>query len=201
MATFPLAMQKLISEFARLPSIGEKSATRLAYYLLNSNRPLAFSLAECLKRASESVKLCEQCYFLTDEPLCSVCRNPARDGSLICVVEKPMDVLAVERVGEYKGYYHVLHGLWAPLKGQGPENIKLKELVERLKQGVVKEVIIATGSTVEGDATAIYLARLVNELGVKTSRLAQGMPKGGELEYADEITLSRAFSGRSKIGL
>ena len=194
-------MQKLIAELSRLPSIGEKSATRLAYHLLNNRKDLALSLADSLKRAADSVRLCERCFFLTEEPLCSICNNPSRDSSLLCVVEKPMDLVAVERVGEYKGLYHVLHGLWAPLKGQGPESMKLKELLERLKGGSVSEVIIATSSTVEGDATAIYIARLVSELGVKSSRLAQGIPKGGELEYADEITLSRAFSGRSKIGI
>ena len=200
MAEFPPAMQKLIAEFSRLPSIGEKSATRLAYYLLNTKRELAVTLADSLKKAVESVRLCDRCFFLTDETRCAICRNAGRDASLLCVVEKPMDVVAVERTGEYNGYYHVLHGLWAPLRGQGPESLKLKELMDRLKEGVVKEVILATGATVEGDATAIYVARLVGELGIKCSRLAQGMPKGGELEYADEITLSRAFSGRSKIG-
>ncbi len=199
MATFPPLMQKLISEFSRLPSIGEKSATRLAYYLLNSNPELAIRLSESLKAAVEGVHFCERCFFLSEESLCSICRNPGRDASLLCVVEKPMDLMAIERVGEYHGYYHVLHGLWAPLRGQGPEDMKLKELIERLKEGTVKEVILATGATVEGDATAIYVARLVGELGIRCSRLAQGIPKGGELEYADDITLSRAFSGRSRI--
>jgi recombination protein RecR len=199
MADFPPAMQRLIAEFSRLPSIGEKSATRLAYYLLNSNRELAQSLSEALRKAVTAVRLCERCFFLSEEPLCAICRNPNRDNTTLCLVEKPMDLVAVERVGEYKGYYHVLHGLWAPLKGQGPESMRLKELIERVKAGGIAEVIIATSSTVEGDATAMYVARILGELGVKTSRLAQGIPKGGELEYSDEITLSRAFSGRSVI--
>jgi len=190
-------MQKLIVELSKLPSIGEKSATRLAYFLLNSRRELALSLSDSLQRAVQAVRLCEKCFFLSEEPLCSICRDPSRDSALLCVVEKPMDLVAVERVGEYRGFYHVLHGLWAPLRGQGPENMRLKELLDKVKSGRIGEVIIATSSTVEGDATAMYIARLLSELGVKTSRLAQGIPKGGELEYSDEITLSRAFSGRS----
>lgn len=200
MLSLPQSMQKLIREFSRLPSLGEKSATRLAYYLVNNHRELALSLAGALKNASERVKLCRECFYLCEDDLCSICRNSARDGSLLCVVEKPADLMAIERVGEYRGLYHVLHGLWAPLRGQGPESMKLAELVARIKQGKIKEVIIATGSTVEGDATALYVARLLGELGVKSSRLAQGMPKGGELEYADEVTLSRAFSGRTVLG-
>ena len=186
-------------ELAKLPSIGEKTAARLAYHLVSQDRKLGFSLAEAVRRAVESVRLCERCFYLSEEALCRVCANAARDASLICVVEKPMDLVAIERVGEYRGYYHVLHGLWAPLKGQGPEQMKLNELLERAKDPAVKEVIIATGSTVEGDATALYIARLLAERGVRSTRLAQGMPKGGELEYADEVTLSRAFAGRSVI--
>lgn len=200
MFSFPPAMQKLIAELSRLPSIGEKSATRLAYHLIQNDRALAPALAASLTRALEAVSLCEQCFFFTEEKLCAICRNEARDRGLICVVEKPMDLVAIERVGEFKGVYHVLHGLWAPLRGMGPEEMKLNELVARVKAGGVREIIMATGSTVEGDATALYVARMLGELGVKTSRLAQGMPKGGELEYADEVTLSRALSGRSTIG-
>jgi recombination protein RecR len=200
MYSFPRAMQKLVAELAKLPSIGEKSATRLAYHLVSSERGLAGSLAAVLVEAVERVKLCERCFFLTEENVCQMCRDGARDASMLCVVEKPMDVIALERVGEFRGGYHVLHGVWAPLRGQGPESMKLKELLERLKQGVVKELILATSSTVEGDATALYIAQLVHEFGVKTSRLAQGVPKGGELEYLDDVTLSRAFSGRNPIG-
>ena len=192
-------MQKLIRELSRLPSVGEKTAARLAYYLLNDNRELASTLAEAIQKASENVRFCERCFFLSEERLCSICRADNRDSSLLCVVEKPMDLIALEKVGEYRGYFHVLHGLWAPLKGQGPETMKLKELNDRLLGGEIKEVIIATSSTVEGDATALYLARMVSELGLRVSRLAQGMPRGGELEYADEVTLSRALSGRSTI--
>ena len=192
-------MQKLIRELSRLPSIGEKSATRLAYHLLNNERKLAVTLSEALSAAVNTVRLCERCFFMSENPLCQICSNTSRDGALLCVVEKPMDLVAIERTGEFRGYYHVLHGLWAPLRGQGPENMKLKELIERLKSGVVKEVILATGATVEGDATSLYIARLLTEMGLKTTRLAQGIPKGGELEFADDITISRAFSGRRSV--
>lgn len=200
MLSLPQSMQRLIREFSKLPSLGEKSATRLAYYLVNNHRAQAEALALALRDAMQNVKLCERCFYLSEEPLCVVCKNESRDPSVVCVVEKPADLIAIERVGEFRGQYHVLHGLWAPLKGQGPESMKLQELLARLGQGVIKEVIIATGSTVEGDATALYVAKLVADFGVQSTRLAQGMPKGGELEYADEVTLSRAFSGRTAIG-
>lgn len=190
-------MQKLIKELSKLPTIGEKSATRLAYHLISNNQALSRSLSAALTDAVDQIGFCEECFFFTETPRCSLCDNPTRDDSLLCVVEKPMDLISIERVGEFKGRYHVLHGLWAPLRGQGPEHMKLKELVARLEQGVIREVILATSSTVEGDATALYIARVVGELGIETSRLAQGMPKGGELEYLDDVTLSRAFSGRS----
>ena len=192
-------MQKLIRELTKLPSIGEKTATRLAYHLVSQDRQLGASLGEALRAAGEGVKLCESCFFLTEEPICSICRDPGRDKSLVCVVEKPMDLVAIERTGEFKGLYHVLHGLWAPLRGQGPESMKLKQLIDRIKKGSVQEIILATSSTVEGDATALYIARLVSELGIGASRLAQGMSKGAELEYADDVTLTRALSGRSRI--
>ena len=199
MLSFPPAMQKLIRELSKLPSIGEKSATRLAYHLVNNDRALAESLAETLRHAVKGVQPCSRCFNLSEGELCTICKNPQRDVALICVVEKPMDLVAIERMGEYRGLYHVLHGLWAPLRGQGPESMKLSELIARLEGGGIKEVILATSSTVEGDATALYVARLVAQKGIPTSRLAQGMPKGGELEYADDITLSRALSGRHVI--
>jgi len=201
MFSFPPALQKLIAELTKLPSIGEKSAARLAYHLVNGNRALAGSLAQALQHAAQNVKLCSRCFFLSESELCAICSSSSRDASLLCVIEKPMDLIAIERMGDFRGYYHVLHGLWAPLRGQGPESMKLNELVARVKTGEVKEVIIATGSTVEGDATALYLARLINELGIRSSRLAQGMPRGGELEYADDVTLSRALAGRSVINV
>lgn len=193
----PSSLQKLIAELSKLPSIGEKSATRLAHFLVSSNRPLAGTLAEALKKAAAEVRLCDTCFHLSDQARCNICSSSGRDTSVICVVEKPVDLIAVERGGEYRGLYHVLHGLWAPIRGQGPESMKLSELIARVKSGGINEVILAMSATVEGDATALYIARAMTEFNVKTSRLAQGMPKGGELEYADEVTLSRALSGRS----
>jgi recombination protein RecR len=199
MLSLPQSIQKLIRELSKLPSVGEKSATRLAYFLINGDRAVAKSLSQALLVAANEVKYCEECFFLSDNPKCPVCLDPTRDKSLLCVVEKPTDLIALERSGDYRGVFHVLHGLWAPLRGQGPESIKAKELMARAKTGVIKEVIIATSSTVEGDATAMYLARQLAEIGVRSSRPAQGIPKGGELEYADDVTLSRAILGRNVI--
>lgn len=197
MVAFPQPMQRLVACLSKLPSLGEKSASRLAYFMLNGNRDLAQALAAAIQDAVQQVKFCERCYFLSDQSLCGICRSGDRDPALICVVEKPMDVIAIERVGEFRGLYHVLQGLWAPLRGVGPEQIKLKELLSRLEDGTVREVILATNVTVEGDATAMYIANMLAERGIKATRLAQGMPKGGELEFADDLTLSRAFSGRN----
>lgn len=196
-------MQKVISELARLPSIGEKSAVRLANHLINGNGNNVFAqqLASALIEAADKVKLCESCFFYTEGEQCRICQDESRDSTVICVVEKPMDLIAIERVGEFKGYYHVLHGVWSPLRGKGAESIRLQELVERLKDSPVKEVILATGTTVEGDATAMYVSRMVSESGIRTSRLAQGVPKGGDLEYLDDVTLSRALAGRGRLGL
>lgn len=201
MASYPHALQKLIQEFSRLPSVGEKTAARLAYYLVTKNKELASALAASLKQAVQSVRLCERCFFLAEGNLCEICANPSRDSSVICVVEKPMDVIAIERMNEFTGVYHVLHGLWAPLRGQGSDSMKIEELMRRVRgdESAVKEVILATGSTVEGDATALYIARFLNEINIKATRPAQGIPKGAELEYADDLTLSRAFSARGII--
>lgn len=199
MVRFPEAFDRLIRELTKLPSIGEKSATRLAYYLIQNDRKLAQSLARVLEEAAQKVKLCAECFYLTDETLCPICKDPLRDRSIICIVEKPMDLTAIERVREYKGLYHVLHGLWAPLRGQGPESMTLEPLLRRVKDLGVKEAILATSSTVEGDATALYVAHLLSERSVKVTRLAQGIPKGGELEYADDLTLSKALAGRNVI--
>ena len=199
MSNYPPAMQKLIRELTRLPTIGERSAIRLAYYLVSGNRDHANSLSKTIQDSVSAIQLCEQCFFLSEGPRCSICLNSSRDPTLLCVVEKPSDVIAIERMQEYRGYYHVLHGLWAPLKGQGPEVMRLAELLARVKDGPVKEVILATSSTVEGDATALYVARHMSSMGVTITRPAQGIPKGAELEYADDLTLSRAFSGRGVI--
>jgi len=199
MGLFPPSMQRLIQELSRLPSIGEKSATRLAYHLVQNDKKLAEDLSVALKATVGSVQLCSSCFHLTDSEQCRICLDSQRDSSLICIVEKPMDVIAIERMGEFRGLFHVLHGQWSPLRGKDPSQLKIGELVERIKRGGVREVILATSSTVEGDATALYIARLLTPHGVEVSRLAQGIPKGGELEYADEITLSRALSGRSSV--
>jgi recombination protein RecR len=189
----------LIKELSKLPSVGEKTATRLAYHLVANDRDLARSLGEALQIASQQVRLCGRCFFLSEDDLCAVCKSGTRDQTVLCVVEKPVDLVAIERVGEFKGTYHVLHGLWAPLRGQGPESMKLKELMVRVKGEPIREVIIATSATVEGDATALYIGRMLADVGVSATRPAQGIPKGGELEYADDVTLSRAFAARSAL--
>lgn len=201
MLSYPKALQKLIQEFSKLPSIGEKTAARLAYSIITKNKAQAISLADALKEAVESIRLCADCFFLAENNFCSICQNKNRDRSIVCVVEKPMDVIAIERMDEFKGLYHVLHGLWAPLRGQSAGSMKINELVARVRLGEIKEVIMATGSTVEGDATALYIARSLAELGVKITRPAQGIPKGADMEYADDLTLSRAFSARNLINL
>lgn len=197
MLSFPPSMQRLIKELSKLPSIGEKSAARLAYHLVQNDKNLAKTLSEAMIAAASTIKLCGRCFYFSEGDECSICRNTSRDSSVVCVVEKPVDLMAIERVGEFRGLFHVLHGLWAPLRGQGPESMKLAELIKRIKAESIKEVIIATSSTVEGDATALYIGKILSEMGVKTTRPAQGLPKGGELEYADDVTLSRAFSGRN----
>jgi recombination protein RecR len=197
--SFPKSLQKLVRELSRLPSVGEKTASRLAYHLVANDPALADSLSAALIDAVKGTCFCEQCFSLTEGALCHVCQDPKRDIQQVCVVEKPMDMIAIERTGEFNGLYHVLHGVWAPLRGLGPETMKLKELVERLRGGAITELIMATSSTVEGDATALYIARVVSEFKVTVSRLAQGVPKGGELEYLDDVTLSRAFQGRSAL--
>jgi len=199
MLSFPRSLQRLVQELCKLPSIGEKSAARLAYFLVTRDRKIGLAIADAIQQALNNTKLCGRCFNLTEDPICEVCQKGDRNSTLLCVVEKPIDVSLIERVGEFKGHYHVLHGLWAPLRGQGPESMKLNELMQRIRAGGVQEVILALSSTVEGDATALYIAKLLQGLGVRTSRLAQGLPKGGELEYADDVTLSRAFSGRNVV--
>ena len=201
MLSFPPALQKLIRELSKLPSIGEKTATRLAYHLVANDRDLAISLSTALQASAQDVSLCETCFFLSEGTQCSICRNPSRDTGLICVVEKPVDLVAIERGREYQGSYHVLHGLWTPLRGQGPDSMRLKELMARISGSLPREVILATSATVEGDATALYIGRQLAELGIKVTRPAQGLPKGGELEFADDVTLSRAFAARSDLSV
>jgi len=193
----PLA--QLAEQFGRLPGIGRKSAQRLAYFVLNLPEEEARAFAEAIVDARLHVRRCALCCDLTDGDLCAVCRSASRDGSIICVVEDPRDVMAVERTHEFRGLYHVLHGVISPLNGVGPEHLSVKELLRRFEDGLVKEVIMATNPTVEGEATAMYLSRLLKPLGVRVTRLAYGVPVGADLEYADEVTLSRALEGRREI--
>ena len=190
----PLA--HLAEQFGRLPGIGRKSAQRLAYFTLNMPETEAKAFAEAILSARERVRKCAVCCDLTDRELCAVCRGANRDGSVICVVEDPRDVMAIERTHEYRGLYHVLHGVISPLNGIGPEALSVKELLARFGDGLVQEVIMATNPTVEGEATAMYLSRLLKPLGVAVTRLAYGVPVGADLEYADEVTLARALEGR-----
>ncbi len=194
-----LPLTKLIEQFARLPGVGRKTAQRFAFYILDLPEEKARQFAETIVEARTKMKKCAVCGNLTDAELCPICAAAGRDHSTICVVEDPRDVLAFERTREYTGVYHVLHGLISPMEGVGPEQLTIKELLARVNKGGVEEVIMATNPTVEGEATAMYLARLLKPLGVKTSRLAYGIPVGGNLEYADEVTLYRALQGRSEI--
>lgn len=199
MAYQVVPLQKLIEQFERLPGIGRKSAQRLAFYMLDLPKERAEEFARAILDARSQIHKCALCQNLTDSELCPVCSDPKRDRSLICVVESPQDVVAFERTREYPGTYHVLHGLISPMEGVGPDQLCIKELLARLPQGDVREVIMATNPTVEGEATAMYLARLLKPMGLRVTRLAYGIPVGGSLEYADEVTLFRALEGRSEI--
>ena len=189
-------IQDLIDELGRLPGVGPKSAQRIAFHIIQSDRVDISRLAEILKTVKERVKFCTTCGNISEEELCRICKDPRRDNSSICVVEESKDVLAIEKTREFKGKYHVLGGAISPIDGIGPESLRIKELMTRLAQTQINEVIIATDPNLEGEATATYLTRLIKPLGVKVSRLASGLPVGGDLEYADEITLGRAFEGR-----
>ena len=227
---FPLSMRKLIAELSKLPAIGERSATRLAYHIINSKSEDSEKLAAAIIEAKSKVRLCETCFGLTDEPICPICADSNRNHKTICVVEKPADLIAIERSGGFDGIYHVIHGLWSPLRGIGPEETKISELIKRVRENAdtcagfprvehsdinadnvtndttsntppqkIEELIIATSTTVEGDVTAMYIAKNGSSFGVKISRIAQGLPKGGELEYADQGTLAHAMQGRNVI--
>jgi recombination protein RecR len=193
----PPAMTRLVKELSRLPGVGEKTASRLAFNLLNRPREEVIALAEALLEMKERVGLCSGCFGLSDTVRCRICDDPAREHDLICVVEGPADLMAIERARSYNGVYHVLHGAIAPLDGIGPDDIKIKELTARLRDaGVIREVIVATNATVEGEATALYLAKVLRPLGIRVTRLARGLPAGGDLEYSDSATLSSALAGR-----
>ena len=201
MTVDPIARLTLL--FARLPGVGEKTAQRLAFHVLKSPPEYAADLAQALLALRQEVRLCSRCCNLTAQDPCALCKDPQRDARMICVVESVPDLLAVERTREFRGRYHVLHGALSPLDGIGPDQLKLKELLARLHPGpadeAVTEVIIATDPTVEGEATALYITRLVKPLGIRVTRIAQGLPSGGDLEYADQVTLARALSGRREL--
>lgn len=199
MAYNVLPLTKLIEQFERLPGIGRKSAQRLAFYVLSLSKERAQQFADAIVEAHEKIKKCKVCQSLTETELCPICADQARDRSIVCVVENSQDVIAFERTKEYHGLYHVLHGLISPMDGIGPDQLYIKELLSRLNDGLVKEVVMATNPTVEGEATAMYLARLLKPMNVRVTRLAYGIPVGSNLEYADEVTLYRALEGRSEI--
>ena len=200
MRHYPRSLNKLINEFGKLPGIGGKTAQRLAFHVLSLTDREAEALAESILEAKQNLHYCEVCGNLTDKELCGICSDAARDRSVICVVETPQDVMAMERIREYNGLYHVLHGAISPAEGIGPADINLKSLIERLQSSdEVKEVIIATNPNIEGEATAMYIARLLKLAGIKVTRIAHGIPVGGDLEYADEVTLLKAIEGRREL--
>lgn len=199
MALFAKPIERLIRELSKFPGVGAKTATRLAFYILRSSGEDAKSLADAILAVKEKIRLCSECFNITDIDPCLLCRDERRAKDLICVVEEPQDVAAIEKTAEYKGLYHVLHGVLSPLDGVGPDDLNLKDLVKRVLDNDVKEVIVATNPKVEGETTALYISRLLKPFDVKVTRLAQGLPMGGELEYFDEATVARAIEGRREI--
>jgi recombination protein RecR len=200
-AALPVAVQRLVDEFGRLPGIGPKTASRLVFHLLREPPQQSRDLAEALRELTESVVYCRRCFNIADASPCALCLDGGRDSGLLCVVEEPLDVAALERSHEYKGLYHVLHGTISPLQGIGPDDLRIRELVERLRTETVRELILATNPSLEGDATAMYVERAAHAAApaLRVTRLARGLPVGGDIEYADEVTLARAFEGRSEV--
>tara|TARA_B100000686_G_scaffold282418_2_gene304821 strand:- start:908 stop:1516 length:609 start_codon:yes stop_codon:yes gene_type:complete len=199
MSIYTPAVQTLIDELGKLPGVGPKSAQRIAFHLVKLSEDDALRLSNAIREAKEKVRFCEKCFNMSDEIICEICSDSRRDPSLVCVVEEPRDIVAVERTQEYKGFYHVLQGAINPIDGIGPEQLRVKELLDRLKENVISEVILCTNPNIEGEATAMYLARLLEPLGVAVTRIASGLPVGGDLEYADELTLGRALEGRRQV--
>lgn len=190
---------RLLEELERLPGIGPKSAQRIAYWLLTSENADAQRLADAILEVKRTIHFCPVCFNFAEGDLCDVCADPARDRSVVCVVEEPRDLVAIDRTGEFRGTYHVLQGVISPMDGVGPERLRVRELIDRLASGEITEVVVATNPNVEGETTALYLARLIKPLGVKVTRIASGLPVGGDLEYADEVTLGRALEGRREM--
>ncbi len=199
MDQYALPIGNLIEQLSKLPGIGRKTAQRLAFYILEMEEIEAEKLSKAITNAKEKIRLCSICCNLTDEDPCHICRNDMRDKSIICVVEGAKDIIAMEKSKEYKGGYHVLHGVISPMDNVGPDDIRVKELLDRLSDGVVKEIVLATNPTVEGEATALYISRLIKPLGIKVTRIAHGIPVGGDLEYFDEVTLAKAMDNRREI--
>jgi recombination protein RecR len=196
MSDFAPSVSRLIDELKRLPGIGQKTAQRLAFFLLRSDREQALGLADAIREAKDKIRECSVCNNITDTDPCQYCTSATRSRKTICVVEEPPNILAVERTRQFSGLYHVLGGALSPLQGIGPEQLKIKSLIERLKGGTVEEIIIATNPTTEGEATAVYLSKLIKPLGVRVTRIAMGIPVGSDLEYADEVTMMKAMEGR-----
>ncbi len=199
MSIYTPAVQTLIDELGKLPGVGPKSAQRIAFHLVKLSEEDAIRLSTAISEAKEKVRFCEKCFNMSDEPICEICSDSRRDPSLVCVVEEPRDIVAVERTQEYKGFYHVLQGAINPIDGIGPEQLRVKELLARLQENPISEVILCTNPNIEGEATAMYLARLLEPLGLSITRIASGLPVGGDLEYADELTLGRALEGRREV--
>lgn len=199
MSYYSPSIEKLIEAFEKLPSIGNKTAARLAFHMLNATEEETNEFISAITNAKKNLKYCSKCFNITDTDPCVICSNPSRSEELICVVEDVRDVVAMERTHEFKGVYHVLHGSISPMNGVGPDDIKIKELLARIMDGKVKEIVLATNPRVEGEATAMYLSRLIKPLGVKVTRIAHGIPVGGDLEYTDEVTLSKALEGRREL--
>ena len=199
MSYYSPSIEKLIESFEKLPSIGNKTAARLAFYILNASKEETDEFIKSIQEAKENLKYCSTCYNITDVDPCPICSNVNRNKEVICVVEDVKDVVAMEKTHEFKGVYHVLHGSISPMNGVGPDDIKIKELLSRIMDGKVKEIILATNPKVEGEATAMYISKLIKPLGVKVTRIAHGIPVGGDLEYTDEVTLSKALEGRVEL--
>jgi len=196
---FTPSVQRLIEQLARLPGIGEKTAARLALFILRADRSYAQALADAVVGVKDGTRLCSVCFGFTEQDPCPICTNPERDRDAICVVEDPADLVAIERAGEFRGRYHVLHGTISPLDGVGPDQLKIRPLIENLQNGQVREVVVATNPTAQGEATALYLAKVIKPLGVRVTRIAHGIPMGGDVEYADVVTLGKAIEGRREM--
>lgn len=199
MRLYPPAVARLLEELERLPGVGPKSAQRLAFFVLKSDEDAARRLSEAILEVKRTVHFCTRCFNLAEDDLCEICADPEREAEIVCVVEEPRDVVAVERTGEFRGLYHVLQGAISPIDGVGPEQLRVRELLGRLQDGGVREIVVATNPNVEGETTALYVARLVKPLGVRVTRIASGLPVGGDLEYADELTLGRAIEARREM--